>query len=88
MEEPMHLTIHLTPETEARLNEQARLLGQKPEDVVLAAVEEKLAAVDDRESISNEKRIADLEAWLSAHPQSAVRELDDSREGIYEGRGQ
>lgn len=84
----MHLTIHLTPETEAKLNEQARLLGQSPEDVVLAAVQEKLAAVDEGESISNEKRIAEFQAWLSSHLQSEVLELDDSRERIYEGRGQ
>lgn len=84
----MHLSIHLTPETEAKLNEQARLLGQSPEAVVLAALQEKLASVDEGGSISNEKRIAEFQAWLSSHLQSEVLELDDSRERIYEGRGQ
>jgi predicted transcriptional regulator len=84
----MHLTIHLTPETEARLNEQARLLGQSPEAVVLAAVQEKLASVDEGENLSNEKRIAEYRAWLASHPASLAREVDDSRESIYEGRGE
>jgi hypothetical protein len=84
----MHLTIHLTPETEAKLNEQARLLGQSPEAVVLTAVQEKLASVDDAANISNEKRMAEFRAWLASHPSSTSRQVDDSRESIYEGRGQ
>lgn len=81
----MTLTIQLTPETEVRLREWANLTGKNPEALALQALDEKLAA----ESIPlpHDASAAEFERWFAAHPASQTSALDDSREGIYEGRG-
>ena len=85
----MNLTLHLTPETEARLKEQASLMGRSPEELALQALQEKLAAgPEPGEALSPGTRLAEFRAWLSSHPSSSARKLDDSRESIYEGRGE
>ncbi|HEY2840380.1 MAG TPA: hypothetical protein VGJ26_14585 [Pirellulales bacterium] len=85
----MNLILHLTPETEARLKKQATLTGRSPEELALEALQERLASdVLPQESLSASSRIAQFREWLSEHPESSVARLDDSRESIYDGRGE
>lgn len=43
--------------------------------------------LDNREPTSAEQWIAELRAWIASHPRLPY-EADDSRESIYEGRGE
>ena len=82
----MNLTLHLPPETESRLLEWATLSGKKPETVVLEAIEERLSGQG--EPLPQASSLTEFQAWLGAHPASDVSVLDDSRESVYEGRGE
>jgi hypothetical protein len=85
----MNLILHLTPETEAWLKEQANLTGRSPEDLALEALQEKVAYESEPgTALSPSSRLAEFRAWLSSHPASTARILDDSRESIYDGRGE
>jgi hypothetical protein len=89
MEAHMTLTLHLTPDAEAMLVRQAALAGSSPERLALEAIQEKLAFESESlEALAPVARLAEFRAWASAHPASAAAHLDDSRESIYEGRGQ
>lgn len=90
----MSLSIQLTSEMEARLREKAAAQGKDPVALALEAVTERLAAPDDFVSPATaEER---LEAWnrFAASMREHARNLppghlvDDSRESIYEGRGE
>jgi predicted transcriptional regulator len=82
----MTLTLHLSPETESRLRELATLTGRNPEAVALEALREKLS--DDSTPLPQSTSAAEFKTWLATHPSSSAEALDDSRESIYEGRGQ
>jgi len=85
----MNLTLNLTPETEARLRQQASLSGRSPEQVIIEALQEKLALEAETEaSQSPATRLTEFRAWLASHPSSAATVLDDSRESIYGNRGE
>jgi hypothetical protein len=82
----MNLTLHLTPETESRLKEQASLSGRSPEELALEALQEKLA--DEPTSsppLSPEEWLRRFDAWVSDHKSRNPR-LDDSRDSIYPDR--
>jgi predicted DNA-binding protein len=87
----MTLRIELTPETEAKLRNQAAAAGKDMETVAREAIEDTLAVqeeLDSRQaSLTIERRVAELRAWAASH-----RKLDyiadDSRESIYEGCGE
>jgi hypothetical protein len=85
------LQVELPPETEARLRAEAAAAGKDPATFVREAVEEKLAwASDDmaeRPKLSTQERIAEWMAWGGSHVPLG-RDADDSRETIYEGRGE
>jgi hypothetical protein len=82
----MNLILHLTAETEERLKERASVIGKDPKTVALEAIEEKLA--EESALLPQAASLAEFQAWLAAHPASATHALDDSRESIYDGRGQ
>jgi hypothetical protein len=83
----MNLILHLPPETEARLIEQATLEGKEPETLALEALEDRLSAP----GAGAKKR--PLQEWLRELNEAPTRlppgnpEADFGRESIYEGRG-
>jgi hypothetical protein len=84
----MNLTLHLTPELETKLREQAKAEGKALEEVALHALEMQLdsgplAAA----TMSAEQWVADIRSWATSH-RSLQGEADDSRESIYAGRGE
>ena len=82
----LDLTLHLTPETEAKL---ASLTGRTPEELALEAILAKYKPTRrPRRARSAERWIAEFRAWLDTHPASSVVTFDDSRESIFEGRGE
>ncbi len=89
------MTIHIpiSPQTEAKLREQAQALGKDITSFVLEVLEEKLACSasaqgeENREDLPAEQWIIRLREWASSHAPLPY-EADDSREGIYEGRGE
>ncbi len=89
----MTLQIPLSPEVEAKLHERAAAAGKDPVSFVLQVVEEELAAdetlpASDRDvRLSAQQRISELRAWAAGHAK-LPHEADDSRESIYEGRGE
>ncbi|HOB72952.1 MAG TPA: hypothetical protein PKG54_00365 [Phycisphaerae bacterium] len=87
----MTLQIELSPEIEARLREQAAAVGKDPAAFAREAVEEKLAAsarpAADSSKLSNKQRAAKWLAWVDSH-RPVGHFVDDSRESIYEGRGE
>lgn len=82
----MNLTLHLSGDLEEKLCQQVQATGKAPEDFALEALQDRLAG--EAAPPSNSTCIAEFEAWLAAHPPSAAQHLDDSRESIYEGRGE
>ena len=85
----MTLQISLTPETEAKLRERASAAGKDVSSFVLEAVEEKLSISDtlNRRELPPEEWIARLRQWTESH-RALPYVADDSRESIYEGRGE
>ena len=90
----MVLSIELTPEMEARLRERAAAEGKDPNALVLEAVAEKLSAPNGPASQSaSEGRLQAWNRFLAATRDHAAalppaHFVDDSRESIYEGRGE
>ena len=84
----MNLILHLPPETEAKLKEQAAATGRAPEELALQALEEQLAVSGQPlVTLSADEWIADIRAWAQSH-RSLPHDADDSRESIYAGRGE
>ncbi len=85
----MNLVLHLTPETEKRLRQAAAESGKAPETLALEALDEKLATSDDPEDhLPVDRCQQKLREVLAAIPRSSATFVDDSRESIYEGRGE
>jgi plasmid stability protein len=84
----MTLNLSLSPQSEARLRERAAAAGKDVATFVREAVEEKLASA----GVTGAEMAAaqwsnELHAWAAKHrPPAQV--VDDSREGIYAGRGE
>ncbi|MCG3128480.1 MAG: hypothetical protein CHACPFDD_03369 [Phycisphaerae bacterium] len=88
----MTLHIPLTAESEARLREYAAAVGKDVTSLVAEAIEEKLSLLDgareaQRRPRTTEEWLAEFDAWVDSH-KPAGNVADDSREGIYEGRGE
>jgi hypothetical protein len=86
-------TEQIQPEVLARLAAQARERGETVNEF-LRHIPDEMEAVaaekDDRpfyEAATPEEWSRELRAWAASHPVSAVI-ADDSRESIYEGRGE
>ncbi|HKD36797.1 MAG TPA: hypothetical protein VKB78_08345 [Pirellulales bacterium] len=84
----MVLHLNLSPELEARLVEQSAVTGKSPGALAMEALEEKLAeAPSFPRHRDHAAWRAKLRAWIALHP--AVNHfVDDSRDSIYEGRGE
>ena len=82
----MTLTLKLSPETEKKLREQAARAGQ-----TLEAYLEQLAAESPASgsaaTLSLNEWAVQFRAWIASHKPLATL-ADDSRESIYEGRGE
>ena len=84
----MNLVLHLSPETEAKLLQQAVLVGKPPEEVAMKALEEQLATENPvMEPQTARQWVADFHRWAESH-RRLPHEADDSRESIYAGRGE
>jgi hypothetical protein len=83
----MNLMLHLPPELEAKLGEQAKATGKSPEEIVMATLEGSLAdpTANGTATISLENWLREFDAWVAGH-QSRNPRLDDSRESIYPDR--
>jgi plasmid stability protein len=83
----MSIMLQLPPEIEQALREKAARLGQSLE-AYLEQVAEREAQGEEREPPhSADQWVAELRAWAASHrPLETV--VDDSRESIYEGRGE
>ena len=92
----MTITFSLTPETEARLRERAAAAGKDVSALIREAIEEKLSATTNDAAvtgISHDRWSAEFASWMNevaerapSYPPGYV--ADDSREGVYEGRGE
>jgi predicted transcriptional regulator len=82
----MNLILHLPPETEQRLDEQARALAKAPEVLALEALNDKPSeARTEERAVSVDEWFRELDAWVSGH-ESRNPWVDDSRESIYPDR--
>jgi hypothetical protein len=89
LEGAMDITLRLTPEMATKLFQRAKRAGKSPEDLALEALQDNLSVVSENdEPLPPGGRLADFRQWLAGHPASAVNALDDSRESIYNGRGE
>ena len=78
------VSISLPAEAETQLRERAAAAGKDLVGFILDMVRAELAA---DQMPPNAERIAELHAWATSHS-SSPHEADDSREGIYQGRGE
>ena len=84
----MTVTLSFPPEVEAKLREQAAAQGKDVETVVREAVEAKLAEGSAGVPVTAADRWeAEFDAWVAGH-RPVSHTVDDSREGIYAGRGE
>lgn len=85
----MSVSINLPPDVENAIREHAASHGQDVESYLRTIVTERIH--DEELSATTPAKVADLDQWLTAwialHPQSHPP-IDDSRESIYEGRGE
>jgi len=83
----MNILLHLPPETEARLIEQAQATGRDAETLALEAVRERFSAGEPAScpSVSTDEWLRLFDAWVGDHESRNPR-LDDSRDSIYPDR--
>jgi predicted transcriptional regulator len=88
----MSVTIPFPPEIEAKLRERAAASGKDVDAFIREAVEEKLGRSTAADKTAGQWT-AEFDAWMRevaarapSYPPGFV--LDDSREKIYEGRGE
>jgi uncharacterized protein (DUF1778 family) len=82
------IDLPISVETEQKLKQHAQAAGQDVTSFVLEALEEKLASASAKENnLTREQRLALFQEWASSQ-KSQLTEVDDSRESIYEGRGE
>ena len=85
----MTVIVSFPPELETRLRDRAARAGQAVDAFVRDAVEEKLASdvASTERGLTPQQRLAAFEAWI-ADRQPVNQFVDDSRDSIYEGRGE
>ena len=85
------MDLHLPPEIESSLRQHAAMAGMDVEQFAIKAIQTGIAskeiADDDVEPIPKSTWSAEFHAWLASIPKRQTR-VDDSRESIYEGRGE
>ncbi len=89
----MTLHVPLSEEAEARLRECAAAEGKDVPTIVAEAIEEKLRILEEeaadrqRRPRTTEEWVAEFRRWVASH-KPVGHFVDDSRESIYEGRGE
>lgn len=86
----MNVSINFPAEVESRLQQRAAAAGQDVESFIQQMVTERLAEEDQPKKPrkrSHEEFKKRMEAWIRLHP-VLDHAIDDSRESIYEGRGE
>jgi plasmid stability protein len=85
----MTVIVTLPSELEARLRERAAQAGQAVDAFVRDAVEEKLAGelTSTPSRLTSAQKLAAYDAWIAGR-QGVDHFVDDSRDSIYEGRGE
>ena len=89
----MTLHLPLSPEVEAKLRARAAAMGTDPAHFILNVLEEKLAEPNGTNSLTTDARVAAWNRfvegtgnWTKNLPPN--RRMDDSRDSIYDGRGE
>jgi hypothetical protein len=80
------LTLRLSDRARARLAEQAAQQGQDISAVASDLIEEAVTHPDPAD-MPYEQWVAAFKAWIGSH-KAVGHYVDDSRESIYEGRGE
>src|SRR5262249_23130298 len=84
----MNLTLKLTPEAEAKLKARAASSGKSAEELALEAIDVELSEhAKPPGRLTRQERIRLFNQW-AASQKFVSHPVDDSREGIYEGRGE
>lgn len=87
----MTLNIDVSADLMAKLEREASTSGRDLHSLVVSALEEMVSLADEQippNSIAGrEQRAAEWVAWASRH-HCLGKPVDDSRESIYEGRGE
>lgn len=87
----MTLHISLSPESEARLRERAAVAGKDPATYARETLEEQLGSSQNPQTegtpLPPNQRVAEFLNWVAGH-RPVGHNVDDSREAIYEGRGE
>lgn len=86
----MNVSVHIPAEIESALKRRAQAAGQDVATFVQFAVTEKLAEPEEpvpAKRLSPEEFSRRLRSWIDLHPK-LDHAIDDSRESIYEGRGE
>jgi hypothetical protein len=82
---PMNITLHLSPEKQAELEQRAAAAGADLSSFILEAVQEKLETRNGAsgETVPYEQWQHEFRSWIAAQ-QSRNPHFDDSRESIYD----
>lgn len=83
----MTITLHLSPEVERRLQEEAARHGRTVEEYVQRLAEQSVSAGMPPRPLSAEEWIAEWRAWAASH-KALPYIVDDDRESIYAGCGE
>src|SRR6266568_4999014 len=84
----MNRILQLSPETEAKLREQAAATGRAPEELAIEALQEQLSSSSPSAApLSADEWIADVRSWVKSH-RRRPHDADDSRKSIFAGRGE
>jgi len=85
----MNIELPLSLMMQQKLNQFAAITGKSVDELILQAVEDKLAEafIDDTQppNAAATNWIEELRSWSNGHPVS-THFVDDSRDSIYEGR--
>ena len=86
------VTLELRPDTEQKLREKAARTGQTIEGLLLQAaerlaIEETIPLTRTAAELTPAQRAAAWREWVASHKPLPII-ADDSRESIYEGRGE
>lgn len=83
----MTISIELKPDVEAFIARQAALRGLSAEAYLNSVLENLSAQTTDKEHLSSEEWAREFRAWAASHsPVTTV--VQDSRDSIYQGRGE
>ena len=90
----MTLQLPLSPEIEAKLRERAAAEGKDPTDLAVEAIQEKLgqangpatASTVESRGVAWDRFVTTMSKWAKHLPSG--HRVDDSRDSIYDGRGQ